>query len=121
MCLSCAICISRICENQDTISLPCGHLFHKKCAMDWYQSGLHNNCAYCRRNFNLKDVREHSLTIVDCSMTRKLQERINKLRIENQKKISQTDQTKLNEQLRQENFRMNTSFRDSQDVSRFLK
>ncbi|CAG9810051.1 unnamed protein product [Chironomus riparius] len=117
MCLSCCICISKICENQDTVSLPCGHLFHKKCAMDWYQGGLHNKCAYCRRSFDSKDIREHSLTIVDCTMTRKYRERINKLKMEDQSKSSQTQQIRLNEQLKQENFHIHRSFHDSQDLN----
>jgi len=118
MCLNCCICISKICENQDTVSLPCGHLFHKKCALDWYQGGLHSSCAFCRRGFNFEDIREHSLIIADCTMTTKLQEEFNKLKMENQSKSGLTQQIRLNEQLKQENFHVQTSFHDSRDVSR---
>ncbi|XP_070503449.1 E3 ubiquitin-protein ligase TRAIP [Chironomus tepperi] len=117
MCLSCSICISKICEHQNTISLPCGHLFHKKCAMDWYRSGLHNNCAYCRQSFDIRDVREHTLTFVECSKTRNLQEKINKLKMEKRSKTSQTQQNQLNEQLTQDNFRIRTALNDSQDLN----
>jgi hypothetical protein len=92
-------------------------MFHKKCALDWYQGGLHNNCAYCRRDFNIKDMREHSINIANCSVSRRLREKINRLKMENQSKAEFTQQIKLNEQLKQENFHIRRSLNDSQDVS----
>ena len=120
MCLSCCICISKICENQDTVSLPCGHLFHKKCAMQWYERGRNKNCAYCRREFALKDMRNHSLTIVECSVIKK-RERAHIAGKENETKINLNQQIRLNEQLKKENFHIHTSFHDSQDVSLVIK
>jgi hypothetical protein len=45
---NCSICLDTICENQDSYSLSCTHLFHTKCIMDWFRSrSSSGNCPLC--------------------------------------------------------------------------
>ena len=48
---SCCICLSDIEKNEETVLLPCGHMFHWKCCLTWLKSN--NTCPMCR--FELKD------------------------------------------------------------------
>jgi E3 ubiquitin-protein ligase RNF115/126 len=43
----CAICLSEYETNDQVISLPCSHAFHKDCGMPWLVE--HNVCPTCRR------------------------------------------------------------------------
>ena len=42
----CSICLMQIDEGQDTILLPCGHMFHDGCSTKWLK--IHNTCPLCR-------------------------------------------------------------------------
>ena len=42
----CSICLMEVNEGQDTILLPCGHMFHDGCVTKWLQ--IHNTCPLCR-------------------------------------------------------------------------
>ena len=42
----CSICLMEVTEGQDTILLPCGHMFHDKCVTKWLE--IHNTCPLCR-------------------------------------------------------------------------
>ena len=42
----CSICLMQIDEGQDTILLPCGHMFHDECSTKWLK--IHNTCPLCR-------------------------------------------------------------------------
>ena len=42
----CSICLMEVNEGQDTILLPCGHMFHDKCVTQWLK--IHNTCPLCR-------------------------------------------------------------------------
>ena len=42
----CSICLMEVNEGQDTILLPCGHMFHEGCVTKWL--GIHNTCPLCR-------------------------------------------------------------------------
>ena len=42
----CSICLMEVTEGQDTILLPCGHMFHDGCVTKWL--GIHNTCPLCR-------------------------------------------------------------------------
>ena len=48
---SCCICLSDIEKNEETVLLPCGHMFHWNCCLTWLKSN--NTCPMCR--FELKD------------------------------------------------------------------
>ena len=42
----CSICLMEVNEGQDTILLPCGHMFHETCVTKWLE--IHNTCPLCR-------------------------------------------------------------------------
>ena len=42
----CSICLMEINEGQDTILIPCGHMFHDNCVTKWLK--MHNTCPLCR-------------------------------------------------------------------------
>ena len=42
----CSICLMEVNDGQDTILLPCGHMFHDKCVTQWLK--IHNTCPLCR-------------------------------------------------------------------------
>ncbi|GMH69235.1 hypothetical protein TrST_g1105 [Triparma strigata] len=44
--LKCLICQCEYEENEELIRLPCGHVFHKDCGVEW--AGRSDLCAYCR-------------------------------------------------------------------------
>ena len=42
----CSICLMEVKEGDDTILLPCGHMFHDNCVTKWLK--IHNTCPLCR-------------------------------------------------------------------------
>ena len=48
---SCCICLSDIEKNEETVLLPCGHMFHWNCCLSWLKGN--NTCPMCR--FVIKD------------------------------------------------------------------
>ena len=42
----CSICLMEVNDGEDTILLPCGHMFHEKCVTQWLK--IHNTCPLCR-------------------------------------------------------------------------
>ena len=48
---SCCICLNDIQKNEETVLLPCGHMFHWNCCLSWLKTN--NTCPLCR--FELKD------------------------------------------------------------------
>lgn len=48
---NCCICISDIEKNEETVLLPCGHMFHWNCCLNWLKSN--NTCPMCR--FEIKE------------------------------------------------------------------
>ena len=42
----CIICLLEINEGMNSISLPCDHIFHDKCIIQWFR--MHNTCPLCR-------------------------------------------------------------------------
>lgn len=51
---SCSICLTDIAEGNDTILLPCGHMFHVDCISKWL--GIHNTCPLCRFELPTDDI-----------------------------------------------------------------
>ena len=43
---SCCVCITEIKMNDDTLLIPCGHMFHNDCIMPWLSQN--NTCPVCR-------------------------------------------------------------------------
>jgi E3 ubiquitin-protein ligase RNF115/126 len=43
---SCSICISDMAKGDETLLLPCGHMYHSGCAMPWLKNN--NTCPVCR-------------------------------------------------------------------------
>ena len=43
----CVICQEQYKVGDKVIRLPCGHIFHEECALQWLQK--HNTCPYCRK------------------------------------------------------------------------
>jgi hypothetical protein len=43
---TCSICLMDINDGQNTILLPCGHMFHSDCVTKWLE--IHNTCPLCR-------------------------------------------------------------------------
>ena len=43
---SCCICLSEIEKGKETMLLPCGHMFHSKCCLNWLKNN--NTCPMCR-------------------------------------------------------------------------
>ena len=48
---SCCICLSDIQMKEETVLLPCGHMFHWNCCLSWLKGN--NTCPMCR--FVIKD------------------------------------------------------------------
>ena len=48
---SCCICLNNIEKNEETVLLPCGHMYHWNCCLTWLKNN--NTCPMCR--FELKD------------------------------------------------------------------
>ena len=49
--VECSICLSQLneCKDDDVVSIKCGHLFHKKCILQWTCTGK-VICPLCRAN-----------------------------------------------------------------------
>jgi hypothetical protein len=43
---NCCICLCNISKGEETILLPCGHMFHSPCAFEWLKKN--NTCPICR-------------------------------------------------------------------------
>ena len=48
---NCCICLSEVAKNEETVLLPCGHMFHWNCCLNWLKTN--NTCPMCR--FEIKD------------------------------------------------------------------
>ena len=43
---TCSVCLMDIQDGEDTILVPCGHMFHEGCITQWLN--IHNSCPVCR-------------------------------------------------------------------------
>ena len=43
---NCCICLSDVVRNEETVLLPCGHMFHWPCVLEWLKQN--NTCPVCR-------------------------------------------------------------------------
>ena len=46
----CLICLDEYVNNDNVIYLPCFHIFHKNCIIQWIKK--HANCPLCKININ---------------------------------------------------------------------
>jgi hypothetical protein len=46
---TCSICLDHYTTATYTRTLPCGHMFHKKCVDKWLKQTFH--CPYCRHTY----------------------------------------------------------------------
>eukprot|EP00391_Amoebophrya_sp_Ameob2_P001438 CAMPEP_0179001752 /NCGR_PEP_ID=MMETSP0795-20121207/11561_1 /TAXON_ID=88552 /ORGANISM="Amoebophrya sp., Strain Ameob2" /LENGTH=361 /DNA_ID=CAMNT_0020695213 /DNA_START=1558 /DNA_END=2643 /DNA_ORIENTATION=+ len=45
----CAVCCEEFGETDQVISLPCNHVFHHECVLEWFKRG-NRECPLCRRD-----------------------------------------------------------------------
>ena len=50
---SCSVCIAEIALGQETVLIPCGHMFHDSCINKWLD--MHNTCPVCRYELPTED------------------------------------------------------------------
>lgn len=50
---SCSICLMEVEKEQETVLVPCGHMFHTPCLLKWLE--LHNSCPVCRYELPTSD------------------------------------------------------------------
>jgi hypothetical protein len=43
---ACSVCLTDIAKDEDTVLVPCGHMFHDQCIMKWLE--MHSSCPVCR-------------------------------------------------------------------------
>ena len=54
----CSICYESMIDDDDTITTPCNHTFHKDCLKKWVINK--NNCPLCRSELPTNFMKEHS-------------------------------------------------------------
>ncbi|KAM1158965.1 hypothetical protein ACFX19_032756 [Malus domestica] len=42
----CVVCLEKILSGEEVTPLPCSHMFHAKCVVQWFKSG--HTCPVCR-------------------------------------------------------------------------
>ena len=47
---TCSICLEKF--NNNSINIPCGHNFHSKCILNWFDKDL--SCPICRIRIKFK-------------------------------------------------------------------
>eukprot|EP00747_Dinoflagellata_sp_TGD_P178981 gnl/TRDRNA2_/TRDRNA2_28992_c0_seq1.p1 gnl/TRDRNA2_/TRDRNA2_28992_c0~~gnl/TRDRNA2_/TRDRNA2_28992_c0_seq1.p1 ORF type:complete len:402 (-),score=28.25 gnl/TRDRNA2_/TRDRNA2_28992_c0_seq1:101-1306(-) len=52
-CENCTICLEQVLSNDTDGSLPCGHRFHSRCALELTKRG-HLQCPLCRERFQVR-------------------------------------------------------------------
>ncbi len=50
---SCSVCLTQVNRGEDSILVPCGHIYHNNCIMKWFE--INNKCPICR--YELRDNR----------------------------------------------------------------
>lgn len=55
--MQCSICMDDFALNDKAKRLPCKHLFHEPCIVEWLK--LHGTCPVCRKNLVGEDTSQH--------------------------------------------------------------
>ena len=63
---SCTICLMEVAKDEDTILVPCGHMYHEECIIKWFK--LNNKCPVCRfelteNQTNREDIRNNQINV----------------------------------------------------------
>lgn len=56
----CVICYSNF-ENDNEVSLPCGHAFHSDCILTWMSKKM--ECPYCKIKLSWTSTRTRSVSV----------------------------------------------------------
>lgn len=51
---SCSVCLTEVNKDEETILVPCGHMFHAQCIIKWLE--MHNTCPVCRYELPTDDA-----------------------------------------------------------------
>ena len=54
--VNCSTCLELLTPSDDLSSVPCGHVFHTPCILQWLETGK-NNCPQCRTRCQEKQLR----------------------------------------------------------------
>ena len=54
----CAICLGELAEGEWVTQIPCGHGFHSRCILDWFQVSATDSCPKCRKDVGPVDIYE---------------------------------------------------------------
>ena len=58
----CTICLVKFTPNEEILFVPCGHIFHSNCIVQWLETGK-NDCPQCRTACRQNQLRKVYLTI----------------------------------------------------------
>lgn len=47
----CSICLENFCADSEIVQLPCGHLYHETCILEWLKAKF--TCPFCRKEYSL--------------------------------------------------------------------
>lgn len=47
----CSICLETLCADGEVVQLPCGHLYHEMCILEWLKANF--TCPFCRKEYSL--------------------------------------------------------------------
>ena len=47
----CSICLKDFKRRRNACCLPCGHLYHQRCIVNWFARDIHMTCPICRADF----------------------------------------------------------------------
>ena len=54
---NCIICMEDFKVNDEVIFLPCLHIFHKDCILEWL--GRHDDCPICKNKINFDNMNQN--------------------------------------------------------------
>ena len=98
--VNCSTCLELLTPSDELSSVPCGHIFHTTCILQWLETGK-NNCPQCRTKCTEKQLRRIFFTEgVDLSTqtdSNTLQNRLDSINF--QLRCSDTEKKNLREEV----------------------
>ena len=55
--ISCTTCLELLTASDELSSVPCGHVFHTQCILQWFETGK-SNCPQCRTRAQERQLRK---------------------------------------------------------------